>query len=45
MDKIEYLRIHYPDTDNKVIARALGITEQSVRRLASKMRFGKVTDT
>lgn len=36
MDKIEYLKIYYPDTDNNLIAKELGITEQSVRRLASK---------
>jgi hypothetical protein len=41
MDKLEYLRKFYPNTDNIVLAKHLGISEQSVRRLASKYNIRK----
>ncbi|HHV74878.1 MAG TPA: endonuclease [Thermoanaerobacterium sp.] len=44
MDKLEYLHIYYPNTDNKILAEKLGITEQSVRRLASKYNIRKSPD-
>ncbi|WP_052877849.1 hypothetical protein [Thermoanaerobacter wiegelii] len=41
MDKLEYLQKHYPNTNNKILAKHLGISEQSVRRLASKYNIRK----
>ncbi|MDI3311180.1 hypothetical protein V7D15_00020 [Thermoanaerobacter thermohydrosulfuricus] len=41
MDKLEYLQKFYPNTDNKVLAKYLGISEQSVRRVASKYNIKK----
>lgn len=41
MDKLKYLQKYYPNTDNKILAEKLDITEQSVRRLASKYGIKK----
>lgn len=41
MVKLEYLLKFHPNTDNKILAKHLSITKQSLRRLASKYNIRK----